>query len=238
METRKSDLLHDFYGMEPSSSPSLPTPAKSEKNGWEIIEGRCEGFSYRTVAAGEIQKLGAERKMSLSSCLAEIIAGYIGQVSSVLAAGIGNRYISSDSLGPLVCSKLAVGDTGRIRLSAISPGTPAQTGIDTARLVSIAAESEGADVIVTIDSLCASKPERLCGVIQVSDMGLVPGSALTHTSSEISSATMPCRVVSIGVPTVFYHEKRLLTGADIDVTSESVSTVIAAAVNRAVFSGK
>lgn len=238
MDTRKSDLLHDFYGMEQSDYPSLPTPRRTEKNGWEIFEGSCESFSYKTISAGEIQKFGAERKMLLSSCVSEIISEYIGNPKSVLAAGIGNRYIAADSVGPLVCRKLAVGEVGRVRLTAISPGTPAQTGIDTSHLVSIAAESEGADIVLTIDSLCASKSERLCGVIQVSDMGLTPGSALTHTSSEISSATMPCRVVSIGVPTVFYHSQKLLTTADIDASAESISTIIAAAVNRAVFSRK
>ena len=238
METRRSDLLHDFYGMEPSDYPSLPTPRRIEKNGWEIFEGSCESFSYKTVSAGEIQKFDGERKMRLSSCVSEIISEYIGHPRSLLAAGIGNRYIAADSVGPLVCKKLAVGEVSQVKLTAISPGTPAQTGIDTSRLVSIAAESEVADVVLTIDSLCASKTERLLSIIQVSDMGLTPCSALTHTSSEISSATMPSRVVSIGVPTVFYHENKLLTTADIDASAESISTIIAAAVNRAVFSRK
>lgn len=227
--------MHDFFGAESARAACLPSPERSIQDGWEIFIGRGKDFSYKTVISGKIWKSDTSERKSLTDLLCKILSEYAGKPDTTLAAGIGNRFITADSLGPLVCSKLLTGNIGERKLSAISPGTPAQTGIDTAVLVSLAAKSQEAQAIITIDSLCASIPSRLGTVIQISDRGIIPGSALTHTSSEISRLTMPCKVVSIGVPTVFLSEDMLMTSAEIDVICDCLSSVIASSVNKTIF---
>lgn len=230
-----SDLFADNAALEPSKAPRIPVSERYFAGGFEVLSGISGNFSCHNVLSGEIWKKGAENKLALSGAVREVLHGYVGKAKTVLVAGIGNRYIAADCLGPLVCKKLV---TGTSLLYAASPGTPAQTGLDTAETVSLLAKSTGAELIITVDSLCATDITRLGTAVQINNVGLIPGSALAHTSGEISAKTMPCSVVSIGVPTVFYYEDKLLAPADVDVITECYSTVLASAINGVVFSRK
>lgn len=230
-----SDLFADNDALEPSRTPHIPVSERYSVGGYEVLSGRSGNFSCHTVLSGEVWKMGTEEKLALSGAVREVLSGYIGKAETVLAAGIGNRYIAADCLGPLVCKKLV---TGTALLYAASPGTPSQTGLDTAETVSLLAKSIGAELIITVDSLCATDITRLGTAVQINNVGLIPGSALAHTSGEISAKTMPCLVVSLGVPTVFYYEEKLLAPADVDVITECYSTVLASAINGVIFSRK
>lgn len=230
-----SDLFADNDVLEPSKAPQIPVSERYSVGGFEILSGMSGGFSCHTVLSGEIWKNRAEDKIALSGAVREVLSKYVGKAETVLAAGIGNRYIAADCLGPLVCKKLV---TGTALLYAVSPGTPAQTGLDTADTVALLAKSTGAELIITVDSLCAADVTRLGTAVQINNVGLIPGSALAHTSGEISSKTMPCPVVSLGVPTVFYYAEKLLAPADVDVMTECYSTVLASAINGVIFSRK
>lgn len=230
-----SDLFADNNVLEPSHTPRIPVTERYFAGGFEVLRGESGDFSCRTVISGEVWKKGADKKLALSGTVREVLSEYIGKAETVLAAGIGNRYIAADCLGPLVCKKLV---TGTGLLYAASPGTPAQTGLDTAETVSLLAKSTGAELIITVDSLCAADVARLGTAVQINNVGLIPGSALAHTSGEISAETMPCPVVSLGVPTVFYYEEKLLAPADVDVITECYSSVLASAINGVIFSRK
>ena len=192
-----SDLFADNDALEPSRTPHIPVSERYSVGGYEVLSGRSGNFSCHTVLSGEVWKRGTEEKLALSGAVREVLSGYVRKAETALAAGIGNRYIAADCLGPLVCKKLV---TGTALLYAASPGTPAQTGLDTAETVSLLAKSIGAELIITVDSLCP--------------------------------------VVSLGVPTVFYYEERLLAPADVDVITECYSTVLASAINGVIFSRK
>ena len=100
------------------------------------------------------------------------------------------------------------------------------------------------DLIITADALAARSRERLHTVIQITDTGITPGSALSHTNEEISRRTMPCPVLSIGIPTVISTaaltgedetEPMFVTRADSDRITDRCASVLAGAVNAAVF---
>lgn len=230
-----SDLFADNDALEPSRTPHIPVSERYFAGGYEILSGESGSFSCHTILSGEIWKKGADEKLAFSAALRKLLSEYIEKAETVLAAGIGNRYIAADCLGPLVCKKLV---TGTALLYAASPGTPSQTGLDTAETVSLLAKSIGAELIITVDSLCATDITRLGTAVQINNVGLIPGSALAHTSGEISAKTMPCPVVSLGVPTVFYYKEKLLAPADVDVITECYSTVLASAINGVIFSRK
>ena len=73
--------------------------------------------------------------------------------------------------------------------------------------------------------------------------GITPGSALSHTKSAISSETMPCPVVTVGVPTVISTssmaddsgEPLLVTRAQSDIITDCYASIIAAAVNSVIY---
>jgi spore protease len=125
----------------------------------------------------------------------------------------------------------------------ICPMTEAKTGIDTAVYIRAIAEAVHPEVIIAADALCAKSRERLQTVIQISDCGITPGSALSRTKGEISSSTMPCPVVTIGVPTVISTESMdgdageplLVTRAESDLITDCYSSIIAGGIHSAIY---
>ena len=249
LKKRKSDLAEEFFGLEPAARVHFTNTLTSEKYGFKITAASHLGYSYQTVSCGKIWLEGTEDRRRLCSLIAEIISEYRGHDRSVaiLTVGLGSESVTADSLGSLAADRIAVTSgegekLGVSKMCVIKPGVPARTGLDTAKTVRSIAEQTEAGLIITVDSLSAISPDRLCTALQISDCGVIPGSALSHSSGEISSRTMPCPVISIGVPTVIRAD--LLSGnerdrgllvspSDIDVAVSCYASIIAGGINLA-----
>ncbi len=232
----ETDIIADRSLTESSKALRIPVTESIFLDGYRVNIGRSNQLFCCTVDSGNTWKKPHSALSSLSSCIEKLITNSTVNSTSFLVAGIGNRFITSDSLGSLTAKKLSCNVSKN--LYVLSPGTPSQTGIDTSRLILSAAECVNADVLLTVDSLATPDINRLGNVIQIHNAGLTPGSALAHTSGEISSDTMPCRVISIGVPTVLYHSEKLLTISECDYVIDFYSSVIAAAVTKTILSRK
>lgn len=238
LSPRASDIILDFADAVSTEAAERLGARGGERrmtrgfeSGYEVWRGGENGCRAAVVVTGRERSSGSMGETTLF--LRGVLGGFVSGARSVLCAGIGNRLVGADSLGASFCSRVTVGSHGGVSVFAISPGTPAQTGADTASLIRAAASELGADLIVTVDSLSTSSPERLCSLVQIDERGITPGSAMTHTSGEISRATMPCRVVSVGVPTAVVLNGIMLTTADIAVQTEFYSTVLASALSAA-----
>ncbi len=234
-KTRKSDLLIDNFGEEAGEAIGIREvfgEVQVERRGnFEVARARSENSKYASVICGEVWR-GGFFKDELVSLLEEIYGEFIVKARAVFAAGIGNPLISADSFGPKCVGFIKTGEKKGGRVIALSPGIPTQTGIDTSRIIGIISQSEGADIIVTFDSLCTSLSWRLGTMLQVTDIGLTPGSALEHISGEISRKTMPCNVVSVGVPTVMSSDGILLAPAEVKKICSFYAECAAEALNR------
>jgi len=131
----------------------------------------------------------------------------------ILIIGLGNWQVTPDALGPKVCDKILVtrhlsGDMpidleGRVRpVSALSPGVMGLTGIETAEIVKGVTEKINPDMIIAVDALAARRTSRINATIQISDVGINPGSGLGNKRATISKDTMGIPVIAVGVPTV------------------------------------
>lgn len=131
----------------------------------------------------------------------------------VLAAGLGNRSITSDSLGPKVVSGLLVtrhlkeymphSFGGSLRgVCAIAPGVLGTTGIETCEIIKSISERIKPDVVVAVDALAARRVERVNTTIQISDTGISPGAGVGNKRFELSRKTLGVPVIAVGVPTV------------------------------------
>jgi spore protease len=130
----------------------------------------------------------------------------------ILVVGIGNRNITSDSLGPLVVEGLnitshikrylpdAAAET--ISLSAIAPGVMAQTGIETSEILKGIVDKIKPELVIAIDALAGRNLRRLNKTFQISNTGISPGAGLGNLRNEINSSTIGVPVIAIGVPTV------------------------------------
>lgn len=133
-------------------------------------------------------------------------------VNNILVVGLGNLYVTPDSLGQKVVQKLLITRPffemnqekihGIKKVSAVAPGVMGQTGIETARIVKTIANEIQADLVIVIDALCARNVERLNKTIQISNTGISPGSGVGNKKAVISEEYIGSKVVSIGVPTV------------------------------------
>lgn len=149
--------------------------------------------------------------------MCKLIADTINELTdkkgSLLVAGLGNRNITPDSLGPEVVARVFV--TNHIKrqlqydfvkklgsVSAVAPGVLGTTGMETASILHAIVREEKPDFLIVVDAYAAKNLSRIATTIQISDAGTVPGGGVANRQNVINSETMGVPVIAIGVPTV------------------------------------
>ena len=222
--------------------------------------GRPKG-RYLTIRAadGSFEEDAAcfnERALLLSQEIAALLPSDIS--GGVLFAGLGNRQITPDSIGPLAADKIlatrhiesrVLSQLGALaKVSAISPGVLAQTGIENARLLKLIAGDTKPSALIVCDAFACSDMGNLGTTVQLCDTGISPGSGVGNCRAEISPSSMGLPCIAIGIPTV--ADIAAVTGAEDEafkglmITPSRIDTVvshgaalIALAVNLAVHKG-
>lgn len=134
-------------------------------------------------------------------------------INSVLVAGVGNLDITADALGPKVnnyvlATRHLLSDNRLemfkdfFNVSGFATGVLADTGIESAEIIKGVVEQTKPSCVIVVDALAASSPERLGTTVQLSDVGISPGSGVGNHRYEISQSTLGVPVVSMGIPTV------------------------------------
>lgn len=135
--------------------------------------------------------------------------------SSVLVAGLGNRDITPDALGPRVVKQLHVSrhiavnygkhmvpGGGSCVLSSIAPGVMGQTGMETLEIIQGIVRQTRPELIIAVDALAARSLKRLNSTIQITDTGICPGSGVFNDRKGLNRETLGVPVIGIGIPTV------------------------------------
>lgn len=133
----------------------------------------------------------------------------------ILVAGIGNREITPDALGPLVVEHLFItrhlfqmyAPTSSIlkglgNISAIAPGVMGQTGMEGQEIIHGIIEETKPEVLIVIDALAARSTQRLNRTIQLTNTGIHPGAGIGNHRNELTEKTLGIPVIAIGIPTV------------------------------------
>lgn len=131
---------------------------------------------------------------------------------TVLVAGLGNRSITPDNIGPS-----SVGHTlvtrhlvrqipehfGQFRsVAALAAGVLADTGVESCELVRSVVERLHPCCVIAIDALASRSLHRLCSTIQLADSGITPGSGVGNHRAALNRDTLGVPVIALGVPTV------------------------------------
>lgn len=173
--------------------------------------------TYITI---EAQKLcGVDE--SYHKPVSEQVSKYIRQLANgienkhVLVAGLGNRSLTADALGPQVVDNLFVtrhlvkefGDEFAKRnhmemMSAISPGVMGQTGMESSEIIKGIIKETKPDLLVVIDALAARSVHRLNTTIQITDTGISPGAGVGNNRNALNKECLGIDVIALGVPTV------------------------------------
>lgn len=132
----------------------------------------------------------------------------------VLIAGLGNRELTADSVGPLTAVRIPATrhlstydrklfeSLGYREISVVAPGVTGQTGIETLEMLRAAVESSRPSAVIVIDALAARSCDRLGCTVQISDTGICPGSGVGNERSGLNEDTLGVPVISVGVPTI------------------------------------
>lgn len=216
-----------------------------------------KGNQYVSINVGNINYITSfkdiEKAINLS--LNELLPQ---KRESVLVVGLGNREITSDSIGPNTCEKILatrhivgefshnLGIPNLKSVATIIPSVLGKTGIESVEIVKAVVEKIKPDAVIVIDALCASKSENLFSVIQLTNSGISPGSGVKNARKELNNNTLGVPTVAIGIPTVVEastlvkefseNQKKeinelLLTPKDTDLLSHRISEILAQALN-------
>lgn len=131
----------------------------------------------------------------------------------ILVVGLGNRAITSDSLGPEVVDRLVITrhmfthapeilSEDFASVCALAPGVLGITGIETEEIISAVCEKINPCAVIVVDALAARSIDRITSTIQICDTGICPGAGVGNNRREISEKTLGIPVIAIGVPTV------------------------------------
>lgn len=163
---------------------------------------------------GQFDRLRCALAVELRELSERMCERRIGRGFSVLVAGLGNREITPDAIGPETVRRLSVtrhlhqaenalfSTVGLCEISAITPGVTAQTGLETVEIIRAAVNAVRPDLVIAVDALAARSVERLCSTVQLCDSGIQPGSGLGSRHKALSKETVGVPVMGLGMPTV------------------------------------
>lgn len=186
--------------------------------------------NYVTIDVKKLKLAGEEEIQKTSETvtneLRKIIDLHTDKQGDILVVGLGNIYVTPDSLGPKVINEIDVTrhiikylpqyiDEGTRPVSAISPGVLGTTGIETVEILKGIVDNIQPKLLIVIDALASRSIERISSTIQISDTGIVPGAGVGNTRQEISQNTLGIPVVAIGIPTVVELATLVSDGIDI-----------------------
>ena len=173
--------------------------------------------TYTTIDVKKLKLAGEVEIQKASEVVTEelkkIFDKHVQSREDILVVGLGNAYVTPDSLGPKVIKDIDVTrhflkytpeyiDPNTRPVTAISPGVLGTTGIETSEIVKGIVDNVKPKLVIVIDSLASKSIERISSTIQIADTGIVPGAGVGNARNELSKETLGIPVIAIGVPMV------------------------------------
>lgn len=187
----------------------------TNEKGEEAI-GKKKG-NYITVDAKNLKIANEEEIQKMSEVvtkeLKSLLAKHVAEKDSILIVGLGNIYVTPDSLGPKVINEIDITrhllehmpevlDENTREVSAISPGVLGTTGIETMEILKGIVDNVKPKLVIIIDALASRNIERISSSVQLADTGIVPGAGVGNARKELTENTLGIPVIAMGIPTV------------------------------------
>lgn len=130
----------------------------------------------------------------------------------VLIAGLGNRMITPDAIGPqtadhVIATRHLVSQSPKVfadwrPVSALAPGVLGQTGVETGEVICGVLDRVRPAAVIAVDALAAGRLSRLLRTVQLADTGITPGAGVGNARAALNEETLGVPVIAVGVPTV------------------------------------
>ncbi len=240
----------------------------------EVLDERGEkalGKGRGTYVTVELFGLARREKAVFARsvrAVAEQLRGLLGELKGddcVLVAGLGNRAITPDCIGPEVCrhtlatrhllEQLPEQFAGFRPVAVLTPGVLGTTGMESGETVKAVCAALRPARVVVVDALACRGVERLCSTVQLTDAGIAPGSGVGNRRAALDRESLGIPVAAIGVPTVIDGatlaadltgqavpegapgRELLVTPRDIDSRAADIAKVIGYAIDLALHPG-
>lgn len=177
----------------------------------------------------------------------------------VLVAGLGNRRVTPDALGPRVADgtlatrhiaealRRFAGIENTRPVSVIATDVLGRTGVETLELLRGAVGEVKPSLVIAVDALASLSTERLGTTVQICDAGISPGSGVGNRRAELSQSTLGVPVIAVGVPTVVdaatvaedysggYFQKHgfFVTPREVDALVDTAARIVSRGINEA-----
>lgn len=209
---------------ETGALPGVEAKAETE-NGFpvetiRILDGRGEealGKPRGTYVTLELEPVlrrepGAFRRGVgvIASHLRALLALEPGE--GVLVAGLGNRAMTPDVLGPMTLGHVlatrhlvrSLPETfGGFRpVSLLETGVLGTTGLESSEVIRAVTARLRPGAVVAVDALASRRLDRVCRTLQLADTGIAPGSGVGNSRPELSRGSLGVPVIAVGIPTV------------------------------------
>lgn len=194
-----------------NTAPSKQTTTRED--GCTVTRIRDGGATYVTM---EVRALSdnIDSGNTLLGRIARELAALLPAKGTVLAAGLGNRSVTPDALGPLAAERVLAtryikGELARVTgledlraVAVVSPGVLGTTGIEASEVIKAVVQQIRPAAVIAVDALAARSPARLGCTVQISSVGISPGAGVGNARPRIDESTLGVPVVSMGIPTV------------------------------------
>lgn len=222
MEQRRTDLaaeahelrreeLRNAAGVKMSRRGRVTVVEVTDAEGAGIL-GKPEGTYVTLDLSGYRDALRDDAAERAATELGRELRAMLGQLPRrrALVAGLGNRAMTPDAIGPLAAEHVLVtrhlteqsAFAGFASVCVLTPGVLGRTGLEAAETLRAAVEVTEPDVLIAVDALASRSLSRVCATVQLSDTGLVPGSGVGNRRHALNRETLGVPVIAVGVPTV------------------------------------
>lgn len=161
--------------------------------------------------------------------LKKLIDVHSARTDDILVVGLGNRFVTPDSLGPKVITDIEITrhllkyapqylEPGTRPVSAVSPGVLGTTGIETFEIIKGIVDNIKPKLLIVIDALASRSIERISSTIQIADTGIVPGSGVENARKSLNQESLGIPVIALGIPTVVDLGTIIDEGLDLFIT--------------------
>ena len=235
---RKANKLEQIDGIETQEQDvtdkiKVSRVKITNENGEQAI-GKPKGV-YTTIDLSDLKIAQDEDIQKASEVLSEelkhMIDNHVSHQDDILVVGLGNIYVTPDSLGPKVINEIDVTrhiikylpeyiDKDARPVTAMAPGVLGTTGIETLEILKGVVDNIKPKLLIVIDALASRSIDRISSTIQLSDTGIVPGAGVGNTRKEISQNTLDVPVIALGIPTVV--ESAVLVNDCLDIFIEKL----------------
>jgi len=198
--------------------------------------------SMEYIEENEKEQIISEISNNIEILLKSVIEN-IGKDTSILIVGLGNEYVTPDSLGPKVVSYVDITrhlmryakeymEPKTKEISGISPGVLGTTGIETVEIISSIVNKISPTLIIVIDSLASKSVSRVGKTIQLSNTGITPGAGVGNKRESLDKETLGVPVIVIGVPTTV--DMATITNEAIDKLTQNLKTEASTYMNHGI----